>query len=405
VITGVGVISPVGIGKDEFWDNLFKGDSGIGPTSLFNEPNLNVTIAGEITDFDARKFLGNKGLRDFNRTTRLLCSAAKLAIDDSRLGINDKNNKGIGISIGSTFGSIHSISKCDKESIIQGPRLVNPSLFPNTVANSAAGRLAIYFNIKGFNSTISTGMCSGIDAIDYAVNAIRFEKAKVVVTGAMEELSAEIFLGFYKLDCLAGTKDSKPPISCPFDRRRNGVILGEGAVVFILEDLVSAEDREANIYAEIKGIGSYFDPYRLIKYNPKGTGMHRAMELVLEDAEIEPEDIDYICANANSRQDADLIETKAIKEVFGKYAYKVPVSSIKSALGETYSASGAFGVAASLGAMKKDLLPPTINYKEKDPECNLDYVFNKTRRKKVNNILINTFDFNGSNSSIIISKV
>lgn len=403
VITGIGVISPIGIGKEQYWEGLREGKSGIKPITLFDTSRFKVKVGGEITDFDPTAFLEKKGLRDLDRSTKLLSSATKIALEDAHLEVNEKNTCEIGISVGTTFGSVSSISGFDKESLTQGPRLVNPSNFPNTVINSPASRAAIRFGIKGFNSTIATGMCSALDAIEYAVNFINNNRAKAVIVGSVEEMCEQVFLALYKLNWLSGIDNGKP-ISCPFDRRRNGIVFSEGATAIILEEAGYAKQRGTDSYGEILGIGTSFDPYRSVKYNPQGTGMKEAMRLALQDASLKSEDIDYICANSNSTKDADLIETAAIKEVFGRHAYKIPVTSIKSMIGETFSASGGMATIAAVGSIEKEFLPPTINYKEKDEKCIMDYVPNKSRKGKIKKAMINTFDFYGNCTVIIAGK-
>lgn len=403
-ITGLGIISSIGTGKDAFWDGLQNSRTGFKQITLFDTSRLNVNIAGEITEFDPTLYLGKKGLRDLDRSTKLLSSATKLALEDAQLEINDENTRRIGMSVGTTFGSISSISKFDKESLTDGPRLVNPSSFPNTVINSPASRAAIRFRIKGFNATISTGMCSALDAMEYAVNFINSDRADVVLVGAVEELCEQTFIGLYKLGWLSGLDGSTKPFSCPFDARRNGIVFSEGACVVVLEKAEKAKKRGSNIYAEIAGIGSSYDPFRLVKYNPKGSGMKEAMSLALKDADLTPDDIDYVCANANSTKEGDLIETNAIKEIFGKKAYNTPISSIKSMIGETFSASGGMATIAATGALNRGFIPPTANYKNKDEKCDLDYVPNKPRDANVDNVMINSFDPYGSNISLIVSK-
>jgi len=403
VITGIGVISPIGIGKSEYWKNLEAGKSGIKPITLFDTNDLKVKVGGEITEFDAKQFLDAKSLRTLDRATKLLASSTKLALDDAKLAITKENNRQIGVSVGTTFGSLNSISEFDKISVAEGPRYVNPSVFPNTVINSPASQLSIRFHIKKFNATVSSGMCAGIDAIDYARDFINLNRAKIVVTGSVEEFCIQTFLGFYKLDYLSGLGDSAP-LSCPFDKRRNGIVFSEGATTLILEDLESAEERGAHIYAEILGIGSYFEPYRVNKYSPRGKGMNMAMREALADAKLKAADVDCIFANANSTLDADKIETTAIKEVFGVSASKKPVTAIKSMVGEAFSASGGLAAIAALGSIENDFIPATINYVAQDSGLDLDYVPNKTRKQKIGIAMINTFGQNGCNKSLIIGR-
>jgi 3-oxoacyl-[acyl-carrier-protein] synthase II len=253
VISGIGVLSPVSIGREDYWEALFRGKTGFRTISLFDTTPFNVHIAGEISNFDPVSFLGKKGLRTLDRSTRLISSAAKLAIDDANLQITDENTNSIGVSIGTTFGSLHSISQFDREGIIEGPKYVNPSYFPNTVLNSPASQVSIRFKIKGFNTTISTGFCASLDAILYATDFIKLNRADVVLTGGVEELCEETFLGFHNLGYLSEI-DGSEPISCPFDARRNGIILSEGAAVLVLEDLEHALRRGAEILAVVMGL-------------------------------------------------------------------------------------------------------------------------------------------------------
>jgi 3-oxoacyl-[acyl-carrier-protein] synthase II len=397
LITGLGVVSPIGIGKDAYWQNLCAGKSGFRLISLFDTAGLRLNTAGQISDLQSKEILGNINLMDLDRATILLSSAAKLALDDSGLKVSENNSKEIGVSVGTTFGSLYSISEFDKESFREGPRYVNPSVFPSTVGNSAASRISIFFKIKGFNATVSTGMCAGLDAIDYARDALTLERVKIVLSGAVEALSPQIFLGFYKLNYLSW-------ISCPFDRRRSGIMLSEGSSVVVLEDPESVKKRKARIYAQILGTGSVFDPGKYYKYSPQGKGMREAMGLALKDAGLKPHDISCVFANANSTKDADLIETGAIKEVFGKHARKLPVTAIKSTLGETYSASGGLSLVAAVMALNSGIIPPTINLIEKDPECDLDYVCGAARCSKIGRVMVNAFGPDGGNTSVIIGR-
>ena len=403
VITGIGVLSPIGIGREQYWDALFQGKTGFRTVSLFDTSNFKVRIAGEISDFDPVFFLGKKGLRTLDRSTRLLSSAAKLAIDDADIQITDENTNSVGVSIGTTFGSLHSISQFDREGLIEGPRFVNPSHFPNTVLNSPASQVSIRFKIKGFNTTISTGFCAGLDAVIYASDFIRLNRADVVLAGGVEELCEETFLGFHNLGYLSGVNGSEP-VCCPFDAKRNGIILSEGAAVLVLEDSEHAVRRDANILARILGYGNSFDPEADRNFNHEGNGLRRAITLSLEDASLNPEDINYIVASANSTKGLDKMETGIIKKVFGEHAFNIPVSSIKSMVGESYSASGALSLAAAVGALKKRLAPPTVNYKEKDPECDLDYVPNTAREKDIKNALVISSDPYGQNTAVVIGK-
>jgi 3-oxoacyl-[acyl-carrier-protein] synthase II len=403
VITGIGVLSPIGIGREQYWEGLSGGRTGFSTISLFDTSGFDVSIAGEVRNFDAVAMLGKKGLRELDRCTRLIISAAKLAIEDSRIEITENNAQSAGVSIGTTFGSLHSIFQFDRSGLIDGPRFVNPSFFPNTVLNSPASRISIRLKIKGFNATISTGFCAGIDAISYASDFIRLNRADMVLAGGVEELCEETFGGFYKLGCLSGG-DGSDTICCPFDARRNGTVLSEGAAVLVLESEEHALARGADILAKISGYGNSFDPEARMDFGHQGNGLKNAVGSALKDASLSPEDIDYVSSCANSSKGLDRMESSVLKEVLGGHAYKIPISSIKSMIGETFSASGALSCAAAACTLRNGIIPPTVNYAEKDTDCDLDYVPNEPREKDIHSALVVSSDPYGNNSAIILSK-
>jgi 3-oxoacyl-[acyl-carrier-protein] synthase II len=402
VITGVGVLAPNGIGKKEYWRALRGGRSGIKQITRFDTSEFECNLAGEIKDFKPTYFLGYKGLRNLDRNARLLCSAAKMAIDDARLSIDYKNTDDIGVCTGSTLSSLWNYAEFDKEAIQDGPLFTNVALFPGTVMNAASSQVSIKFGIQGFNTTISTGYSSSIDALEYAIDFIRLGRIKAVLVGAVESLALVNYLGFYRLGFFAGMQGEE--ISCPFDRRRNGIILGEGAAVIVVEDEEYAQKRGANIYAEIKDIGNCFDSFRIGKYNPAVNGLKESMKQAMMNSHLETEDIDYISASANSVPEQDRLETKAIKDVFGNCAYNIPVSAIKSMIGEPFSAGGLLQIIASIGSIEYSFVPPTINYQVRDDECDLDYVVNRSRTSRINNVLVNNYGPGGNNASLVISK-
>ena len=403
VITGIGVLSPIAIGRDGYWDALFQGKTGFGPVTLFDTAPFNVRTAGEIRNFDPVLFLGKKGLRDLDRSTRLVCSAAGLALEDAHLQVNGENTHSTGVAIGTTFGSLHSISQFDRQGLLEGPRYVNPSHFPNTVINSPASRVSIRLQIKGFNTTISTGFCASLDAVCYASDFIKLGRASTVLAGGVEELCEETFLGFHRLGCLSGS-DGSAPVCCPFDARRNGVILSEAAGILILEDSGHALARGTEIMAVVKGYGNSFAASAGRDFHDCGAGLEEAIRIALSEASLAPTDIDYISSCANSTKGLDRMETKAIKEVFGAHAFAVPVSSTKSMVGESFSASGSLSLTAAVGALRKGFIPPTVNYEETDPECDLDYVANHSRQKDVENVLVLSSDPYGNNTAVILGR-
>lgn len=403
VITGVGILSSIGIGRQAFREALFQGRIGFKPITLFDTSKYSVKTGGEITDFDPLAFLEKKGLRELDRSTRLVCSAAKLAIDDSKIIITESNTHSIGVSIGTTFGSLKSIAEFDRTSLIEGPRYVNPSFFPNTVINSPASRISIRFKIKGFNTTISTGCCAGIDAISYASDFISMARADIVFAGAVEELCEDTFFILQTMGCVSGTNGGKAQC-CPFDARRNGIIFSEGSAVLTLEEENHAIQRNANILGYISGYANAFDYTSDGYFKCNGKGLENAIRLALKDAKLTTEDIDCIFSSANSTKELDVLETGVIKNVFGKKAYDIPITAVKSMLGETYSAGGALACASAVEALIHKTIPQTVNFEEKDPECDLDYVTEGVRKKDLTNILILSTDFYGNNSVLIISR-
>ncbi|MCF7908527.1 MAG: beta-ketoacyl-[acyl-carrier-protein] synthase family protein [Candidatus Omnitrophica bacterium] len=401
VVTGVGVLSPNGIGKAAFWQALKDGKSGIKPITIFNPGFFKSKQAGEISDFKAEEFLGTKGLQNTDRATKLVCSASKLALEDSELNITERNTDNIGVVTGTTL-SLWNIAELSREMVEDGPQFVTAGIFPGTTINSASSQISIRHKIKGFNTTISTGYTASLDALKYATNFIKLGRAKAVLVAGVEGLTFAGFTGFYKIGFLAGIKGEE--ISCPFDKRRNGIVLAEAAVVLVVEDAEHAEARGAKIYAELAAIENSFDAFRAAKYEPQASGLKRTMLKALKSAKLHGEDIDYVSSAANSVPQQDALETMAIKEVFNIYAEKTPVSAIKSMVGESVSAGGIMQLTAALGSLEEGFIPPTINYREKDPECDLDYVVNQARSQEVNNILVNNFGPGGNNATVVVKK-
>ena len=401
VITGVGVLSPIGMGRDAYWGALSRGEKGFRPITLFDAAPFAVKLAGEITGFDPMEYLGKKGLRELDRSTRLLCSAARLAIEDAHLPITDADARSLGVAVGTTFGSLHSISQFDRSGLIEGPRFVNPSHFPNTVINSPASQVSIRFNIKGFNTTISTGFCAGLDAISYAADFIRQGRADAVLAGGVEELCEETFLLFHNLGYLSGMSGGEP-VSRPFDAARDGFVLSEGAAMLVLEDEQHAVNRGAEILAVVLGAGNAFDPASDSSFDRAGKGLKTAIELALDDAQSRPEDLEYVCACANGTKGLDRMETRVLKEALGGHALSVPVSAIKSMVGESFSASGALALTAVVGAIRNGFIPPTVSYHGPDPECDLDNVPNSARQRPVGRVLVTAADPYGQNAAVIL---
>lgn len=401
VITGIGVLAPNGIGKEAFWSSLKEGRSGIKPITVFDPSLFKTKLAGEISDFNAEEFLGPKDLQNIDRGTKLVCSAAKLALEDAGLRITDENTEDIGVATGTTL-ALWNIAEFGREIVQDGPQFATAAIFIGTTINTASSQISIRHKIKGFNTTISTGYTASLDALKYAANFIKLNRAKAVLVAGVEGLTFVGFAGFYKIGFLAGLKGAE--ISCPFDKRRNGIILGEAAVVLLLEDEDYARKRNARIYAELATVENAFDAFRAAKYEPRAKGLKETMVKALKNANMHENDINYISSAANSVVQQDILETIAIKEVFSEYAKSTPVSAIKSMTGESVSAGGILQIAASIGSLEQNFIPPTINYKERDDDCDLDYVPNESRQQKVNNILINNFGPGGNNATAIIKR-
>lgn len=402
VITGIGVISSVGIGRDNFWRATEEGKNPVGEITSFETDKFLTHLAAEVKDFEPKDLLGPKGLRNIDRSALFLMSAAKLAIDDAGLVIDDSTADKIAVSTGTNFSHLWSIVEFDKEVFKEGIDFANPALFPSTVINTASSQVSIRFNIQGFNTTISTGYTSGLVALSYGLDALSTKKAEIVFCAGVDVVTSSLFFGLHKLGYMAGL--GGVPLSCPFDKRRNGPILGEAAAILCLEEAQSAKRRKAKIFARIKSTASYFDAFQMGKVHPQGEGLEQAVRNALDEAGLSLEDIDYISSCANSSVALDKVEVKVLKRIFGDRLKKIPVSSIKSMLGETFSASGLLQVISCIGAMQRGVVPPTINYQEKDPECDIDCVPNRAQQKEVKIALITSFGPGGYNSACILEK-
>lgn len=405
VITGISVLAPNGIGKDEFWGSLAAGRSGIKPITLFDVSGKRVKLAGQINDFVPEKILGDKGLRTLDRTTKLALCAARLALQDAGYQIDSpEKEEETGVVLGTVLGIMESMINFDVTALQGGPRAVNPAHFPNTVINSPSSQISIWEKIKGFNTTISTGIASSLDALNYACGFLKMGRAKLILVGGAEGLSPQNLLGFYKIKALAGSRDGFPEICCPFDKRRNGIILGEAASIIALEDFEHAQARGAKIYAEVLGCGNSFDTFSRDHYNPKGTGMVKAIREALEDARVLPGEISYISASADSTLGGDVAEARAIKEVFGN-ENKIPVSAIKSQTGETFAAAGMLQLIEAINVLAKGTASPILNYTKVDARCSgLNFVL-KPGKVKAEKTLINSFDPSGFCASAVIGKI
>lgn len=405
VVTGIGVVAPNGIGKESFWNNCFTGVSGIKPITLFDTHHYRCHSAAEVTSFAPEDYLGPKGLRTLDRTTRLALVAAKLAIDDSGLSVTPATCHDVGVVLGCTMGSVRSISEFDLQGLREGPRYVNPGLFPNVVMNAPASQISIRFQLRGLNSTISTGFTAGLDAIGYALRLLQLGRVKAVVVGGVEELCLQTFLGFYRLGLLATGDNGSAPRYAPLHARRSGTILGEGAALVVLEPLEEARRRNAHAYAELLGYGTAFGPDSMYRCDPSATAAVTALRQALREAGIPPEAIDYVSACANATRAADAMEMTAVKAVFGSRVSEIPISAVKSMLGESFSASGALQVAAAIGALVRQQVPPTVNWETEDADMELDVVPNQARSARVRTVVAQSIALTGTSSAIVMRGV
>ncbi len=405
VITGVGIISPNGIGKNEFWQSSIEGVSGVGRIERIDAAHLETKIAGEVKNFKPSLYIEKSKIKMLDRFAALGVSSAKMALDDSALDLDKINPEKVGVCVGSGLGGV----LFHEEQMIAmnefGLRKANPLGIVKVMPNAINSHISVELGLKGPNLTISTACSSGAHSIGGAFNLIRYGKAEVMIAGGAEAPLTPFTFGAYNsLRVMSRKNDCPEKASRPFDKERDGFVLAEGAGFVILEEMTFALSRGADIYSEVIGYGMNSSAYHVVIPNPEGKDMSAVMSLAIEDAGIKKRDIDYINAHGTATRANDLAETKAIKDAFGDYAYKIPISSTKSMTGHTIGAAGAIGVVASSLAVKSQIIPPTINYETPDPDCDLDYVPNVAREGKLNYALINSFGFGGSNASLIIKK-
>jgi 3-oxoacyl-[acyl-carrier-protein] synthase II len=402
VATGIGVVSPLGIGHQDFWKNLVSGNSGIAPMEYLDLSKYECKYGAEVKDLNTEEFLGRKGLRYLNKGTKFLGSSVKMALDDAKLEMDEELSNQTGILIGSSLGNFSQTTDYFHDIAREDPSGLSPMQSYDVALNSSINYASVVFKLKSFARTISSSFTSSTDAIGNAIKLIQNGKANVIIAGGVEQISLDLYMIFYMRKMLARANGTGSEISMPFDKRRNGFIMSEGSYVFVLENHDYAVSRGARIYGEVSGYGSIFAGGRNSDTGKRVEKAGNAMKKCIDDASMSTDDIDLINANGNSGKLPDLIEAKAIKELFGEES-NIPVHTVKSSLGESYGASGAMQTASALLSINNGLVPPTINYEEKDPECNLNVV-NERLEKEVNTVLINSFDLSGNNSCLIVKK-
>jgi len=405
VVTGVGVVSPVGIGPREFWKSLCEGISGVGAITRFDASSYPVRIAAEVKGFDPLQYMEKKDLKKMDLFIQYGLAAGLMSAEDARLQVTPENSHRIGVLVGAGIGGLWAIEEQHKILMSRGPSLISPHFIPSLFTNLAAGQISIRLGAKGPNSCVATACATGTHAIGDSFKIIQRGAADVMIAGGCESAITPLALaGFSAMRALSARNDDPPMASRPFDAQRDGFVMGEGAGILILEELNHALSRGVPIYAEVSGYGMSGDAYHITATPPGGEGAVRCMRSALEDAGVGPEEVDYINAHGTSTGYNDLAETQAIKAVFGDHAYRLPVSSIKSMIGHLLGAAGAVEAAATALTIKDGILPPTINYEFPDPGCDLDYVPNRARKAEVRYALSNSFGFGGTNASLILKR-
>ena len=405
VITGMGVITPVGNLLDEFWNNLIEGKSGVGLVTRFDVTNLPTKVAAEIKNFEPTDFADKKESRRMDRFSQFALAAAKLALQDSGLNLDKVDKERVGTVIGCGIGGVTSFEDQKEVLMNKGSNRISPFFVPMLISNMAAGNLSIAFGFQGSSITVVTACASATNAIGEALRIIQRGEADIVLCGGTEAPITNLaFAGFCAMKAMSTEKEHPEQACRPFDKRRSGFVMGEGAGVLVLESLEHAETRGAHIYAELAGYGSTSDAHHITTPAPGGAGAIRSMRLALNDAEVNVEDVDYINAHGTGTGPNDQSETEAIKSLFGGHAEKLAISSTKSMTGHLMGAAGAIEAIICALAIERDLIPPTINYGEPDPECDLDYVPNVARKQSVNVAMSNSLGFGGHNATIVLKK-
>lgn len=405
VVTGLGLVTPLGIGVESSWKSALEGKSGIVPITQFDASQMPVRIAGEVKDFDPALYIEAKEIKKMDRFIHFAMAAATMAMEDSGLKITDENAERVGVIIGAGMGGLPAIEHYHKIYLEKGYRRISPFFIPMIIINLASGNVSIKFGAKGPNSSAVTACATGSHSIGDAFRLIQRGDADAMIAGGTESVITPLGVGgFAVMKALSTRNDEPEKASRPFDNGRDGFVMGEGSGVIILESLENALKRGAKIYAEIIGYGMSSDAYHITTPAPEGEGAARCMKASLKDAGIEPEKVDYINAHGTSTKYGDELETAAIKKVFGENAYKLCVSSTKSMTGHLLGAAGGVEAIFSILSIHNSVVPPTINLENPDPECDLDYAPNKAKQMDVEYAMSNSFGFGGTNACLIFKK-
>ncbi|MBS8263077.1 beta-ketoacyl-[acyl-carrier-protein] synthase II [Mesobacillus boroniphilus] len=404
VVTGIGAVTPIGNDAETTWKNIIEGVSGIGPVTRLNADDFPAKVAAEVKEFNVENFIDRKDARKMDRFTHYAVAASLMAVKDSGLEITDHNAPRVGVWIGSGIGGMETFEQQHETFMNRGYRRVSPFFVPMMIPDMATGQVSITLGARGFNSCTVTACATGTNSIGDAFKVIQRGDADVMVTGGAEApITKMSFAGFCANTALSTNQDPQKA-SRPFDKNRDGFVMGEGSGIVVLEDLEHALARGAKIYAEIVGYGATGDAYHITAPAPEGEGGARAMKMALDDAGLAPEEVGYINAHGTSTEYNDKYETMAIKSVFGEQAYKLAVSSTKSMTGHLLGAAGGIEAIFTILALKEGILPPTINLETPDPDCDLDYVPNEARKQQVNAAISNSLGFGGHNATIAFRK-
>lgn len=406
VVSGLGAITPLGNNVTDSWEGLIQGKSGIGPITKFDVSNYTSRIAGEVRGFSPEDYIEKKDIKHMDSFAQLAVAASAMAIDDASLDMDKINKEECGVLIGSGIGGLNTIEIQHSLLLDKGPRRVSPFLIPMLIGNIASGYVAIRWRVKGPNSSINTACAAGSHALGDAYKIIQRGSAKLMISGGTEACITPLGLaGFCNMKALSTRNDEPQRASRPFDAKRNGFVMSEGAGIMILEELEHARNRQAKIYAEIIGYGMSADAHHITAPTPDGSGAALAITAAIDDAGIQPNQIDYINAHGTSTAANDRCETLAIKRALGEdHAYKVKISSTKSMTGHLLGAAGGVELMATILAIQKGIIHPTINYENPDPECDLDYTPNKAVKADITTAMSNSFGFGGHNACLIVKK-
>ncbi len=405
VVTGIGMISPLGIGNEPTWQGLIEGRSGIDRITKFDASAFACQIAGEVRGFDPEKWIEKKEVKKSDTFIHYAIAAAQMAVDDAGLDMTKEDGDRVGVIIGSGIGGLPLIEEMHQKLMERGPSRISPFFIPGLIVNLAAGHISIRFGAKGPSSAPATACATGAHALGDAFKIIQRDEADVMFGGGSEAVITPLAVGgFAAMRALSTRNDDPQHASRPWDADRDGFVMGEGAGILLLEERERALARGAKIYCELTGYGMSSDAYHITSPAEDGSGMMRVMQRALKDAGLHPQDIQYINAHGTSTPVGDKTETVAIKRVFGDHAYKLAVSSTKSMTGHLLGAAGGLEAAITAIAVKEGVLPPTINYEKPDPECDLDYVPNKARQAGLSHAMSNSFGFGGTNATLIFSK-